>query len=137
PASCSNAITRCYSGSVKELQLSPPAGILPDADGVGFSQTFTASGAPGPFTYLIGAPEIPPGLTFNQATGKLSGIPTATGRYNFAVYAFASGGACTSVVYTLDVGPVGPLPMGIPALSLWLVAVTAMALAAVAARRLS
>ena len=138
PASCSNAITRCYSGSVKELQLSPPAGILPAATiGVGFSQTFTASGAPGPFTYLIGAPEIPPGLTFNQATGKLSGIPTVTGRYNFAVYAFEAGGACTSVVYTLDVGPVGPLPMGIPALSLWLIAVTAMALAAVAARRLS
>jgi hypothetical protein len=131
-AGCS-ASTRCYSGTVVPLQLTPPAGLLPAATvGVGFSQTFTASGAPGPFTYLIGAPEIPPGLTFNQSTGKLSGIPTTTGRYNFAVYAFDAGGACTSVVYTLDVGPVGPMPMGIPALSGWAMVILSIVLVAVA-----
>ena len=131
------SITRCYSETVSPaaLTLTPPAGLLPAATvGMFFSQTFTAT--PGTHKYLIGAPEIPPGLTFNQTTGKLSGVPTVTGRYNFAVYVLDDDvRTCTSVVYTLDVGPVGPLPMGIPALSMeWMVfMVIALIIAAVIA----
>ncbi|MBT9549783.1 MAG: putative Ig domain-containing protein [Hydrogenophaga sp.] len=60
------------------LTMTPAAGALTAPYGVAYSQVFTASGSPGPYTYVLtGA--LPTGLTFSGNT--LSGTPTAPGSY--------------------------------------------------------
>ncbi|WP_171984657.1 putative Ig domain-containing protein [Hydrogenophaga sp. A37] len=66
------------------LTMTPAAGVLTAPYGVAYSQVFTASGSPGPYTYaLTGA--LPTGVTFSGNT--LSGTPTAPGSYPITVTA--------------------------------------------------
>lgn len=83
-------IVSTFTLTVSQLTvtLSPAGPTLPDASsGSGYSQTFSASGGTAPyrFTIVSGAP--PAGMTFNTATGALSGLPTARGTFNFSVRA--------------------------------------------------
>lgn len=52
-----------------------------------YSQTVSASGAPGPYTYAVTAGSLPAGLTLSGTTGVLSGTPTASGTFPFTVTA--------------------------------------------------
>ena len=88
------------------LALVPGAGTLNAPYATAFSQTFTASGGTGPYSYaLTGA--LPAGLSFSGST--LSGTPTAPGSYPVTVTATDTGstgsGAPFSVAqnYTIDV----------------------------------
>lgn len=88
------------------LALSPAAGTLVLSYGAAYTQVFSASGSPGPYTYvLMGA--LPPGIGFSGDT--LSGTPTAPGSYPVTVTAtdakITSGGQPLSIsqAYTLDV----------------------------------
>ncbi len=88
------------------LTLTPAAGTLTAPYGVAYSQTFTAGGSPGPYTYVLtGA--LPAGVTFSGNT--LTGTPTAPGSYAITVTAtdtsLTGAGAPFSITqnYTLDV----------------------------------
>lgn len=88
------------------LTLSPAAGTLTAIYGAAYSQTFVASGSPGPYTYaLVG--NLPAGLAF--AGDTLSGTPTTPGSYAISVTAtdggITSGGTPVSITesYTLEV----------------------------------
>ena len=88
------------------LALVPGAGTLNAPYATAFSQTFTASGGTGPYSYaLTGA--LPAGLSFSGST--LSGTPTVPGSYPVTVTATDTGstgsGAPFSVAqnYTIDV----------------------------------
>ncbi|MFN0119195.1 MAG: metallophosphoesterase [Blastocatellia bacterium] len=59
--------------------------------GQNYSQTFTASGPTGPFSFSVTGGVKPPGLTLAQ-DGTLSGMPTAPGVYSFTVT--ATNGVC-------------------------------------------
>ncbi len=61
----------------------PPAGEV----GAAYSNTITASGGTGPYTYAITAGALPDGLTLNPSTGVISGTPAsdAVGTANFTV----------------------------------------------------
>jgi len=65
------------------LTISPNA--LPTMTvGMSFSQAFTVSGGQAPYTFSIsGSP--PPGVTFDAASGVLSGAPTEEGSYAFTI----------------------------------------------------
>lgn len=52
--------------------------------GVPFSQTLSASGGTGPYSFGTQASALPPGLTLSTS-GVLSGTPTAPGTYSFIV----------------------------------------------------
>ncbi|WP_295215675.1 putative Ig domain-containing protein [uncultured Brevundimonas sp.] len=63
-----------------------PASLPNGTVGVAYSQTVSASGGAAPYTYAVTAGALPAGMTLN-ASGSLSGTPTAGGIFNFTVTA--------------------------------------------------
>jgi uncharacterized protein (TIGR03437 family) len=81
-----------------------PASIPAGDAGSNYSQTFTASGGSGSgYSYTIA--QTPPGMSFNTASGLLSGPPVAGGPYNFSVTAHDGAGLFATQNYTLTVNP--------------------------------
>jgi hypothetical protein len=71
------------------ITLSPvplPAGTV----GTPYSQTVSASGGTGPYTYVVATGALPPGLTLNAATGAITGTPTTPGLFSFTIQATAA-----------------------------------------------
>lgn len=80
------------------LALVPGAGMLNAPYAAVFSQTFTASGGTGPYSYaLTGA--LPAGLSFSGST--LSGAPTAPGSYPVTVTATDTGSTGAGAPFTV------------------------------------
>lgn len=74
------------------LILTPAAGALPGGvGGTAYSQTFTTTGGIAPIRYEVTAGALPNGLHLS-AGGVISGVPTATGAFNFTVTATDSSG---------------------------------------------
>ena len=76
--------------------------------GVAYSYTFVASGSPVP-TYTVASGALPAGLTLASATGSLSGTPTVTGTFTFAVRASNGVGVpavTPSITVTVNARPV-------------------------------
>jgi len=68
------------------VSLLPAAGTLNATGEAAFTQAFTASGGTSPYTYTeTGA--LPAGITWNAATGTLSGTPTASGTFPISIKA--------------------------------------------------
>ncbi|CUB00471.1 Putative Ig domain, partial [Pannonibacter indicus] len=60
------------------ITLSPAAGSLTAGQaGTAYSQSVSASGGTGPYTYAVTSGALPAGLTLNTNTGDISGTPTA------------------------------------------------------------
>lgn len=62
-----------------------PASLPAPSDGQPYSQTLTASGGSGPYTFSVTSGAIPPGITLNTADGTLSGTPNAVGTFSFVI----------------------------------------------------
>ena len=80
--------TQAYSFSVAAptITVSPsalPAGTVETA----YSQTVSASGGSGSYTYAVTAGSLPGWLSFNSSTGTLSGTPTAAATSTFTITA--------------------------------------------------
>ncbi len=102
---------RAYSFSIAAptLALSPASGTLSAGYGTAYSQSFTALGGTGPYTYSLGG-AVPAGLSFNSSTGTLSGTPVQTGSFTLTVTATDSSTGTgapfrVSANYTLNVAP--------------------------------
>ncbi len=83
------------------LTVNPPTLPLISA-GQAFSQTFTATGGAGPFTFSLSGEPLPTGLTFS-ASGVLAGTPTQLGNFCFTVKATGAGGCMGARTYQLTV----------------------------------
>ena len=87
----------------------PPNAVV----GAPYLHTVTATGFPTP-TFQISPPVsaqsslnavgFPPGLTFDQNTGTISGTPTTAGNYSFVVTATNTVGQATAT-YTITIDP--------------------------------
>jgi hypothetical protein len=67
------------------LKVEPSTGTLtPGQVGLAYNMQFTASG-PTPSAWSVSSGSLPAGLTLNTSSGLLSGTPTATGDYDFAI----------------------------------------------------
>ncbi len=83
------------------IVITPPS--LPDGSvGVSYSQTFTATGGTGPYTWST-ISSLPPTGTGLSSTGVLSGNPTVGGSYTFTVRVTDSLGSTQDQVYTVSI----------------------------------
>src|SRR5262249_1954915 len=79
----------CPAITVRPANPNLPVGTV----GAPYSGAFTASGGLAPYSFSVISGALPPGLTLDPATGALSGAPTVSGAFSFAVQA-SSGSGC-------------------------------------------
>ncbi len=79
--------SRAYSLTVNAAAIVVTPATVPAATrGFAYSQTFSATGGVGTYSYTVSAGALPPGVTLSS-TGVLSGTPTGTGTFTFTVRA--------------------------------------------------
>jgi hypothetical protein len=78
-------ITTPFTGFFAVTTTSLNSGIV----GAPYSQTLTASGGTPPYTWKSTGGRLPFGLTLNQATGELSGVPSAEVAGSFVTFQVA------------------------------------------------
>jgi PKD repeat protein len=95
-----------YALRVCPLVALTPATLPGGAVGTAYSQTLTASGGTGPYTFAASG-SLPPGLTLSP-TGALSGTPTESGSFSFTVTATDVNGCAVSQDYSVMVTDAPP-----------------------------
>ena len=105
PRNTGTALNAC--GTASGISFTPatlPAGMV----GTAYSQTFTASGGNGSYTYSLASGTLPTGLTLLSA-GVLSGTPNTTTGSPFSFSVIATDGTLSATQnYTLTINPSGP-----------------------------
>jgi hypothetical protein len=82
----------------------PP--VLPAAVvGRFYQQRITTTGGDTPSHLTFAGGTLPPGLTFNPATGVISGLPMVAGAFRFKITATTTTGETITHEYTLQVAP--------------------------------
>lgn len=98
------------------ITLAPPT--LPEATvAVAYSQMISGSGGTGPYTFVLAAGTLPPGLTLG-ANGLLAGTPTSGGPFNFSVRGTDANGCAATAPYSMAVGAAPIPPPGCPTISI-------------------
>ncbi|WP_158600406.1 hypothetical protein [Fibrisoma montanum] len=93
-----------YQANPTLITVSSPA-VTTAIQGQPFSQSFTASGGVGPYSYSLASGSLPPSLSLSSA-GVLSGTPTEAASYSVLVTASdANGCSGTGTTYELTVRP--------------------------------
>ena len=77
-----------------------PATLADGTAAQAYSDTLSATGGVGPYTFAVTAGALPAGVTLSSA-GSLSGTPTASGTFNFTVTATDANGQTGSRAYSL------------------------------------
>ena len=90
-------------------------GSLPNGEfGSAYSQTFSASGGIGPYTFRVSAGTPPAGLGLAQS-GVLSGAPAALGTFTFTVEARTESGCTGTADFALTIVDTTPPALTLPA----------------------
>ena len=101
-----NTGSHAYSVNIGTASLTVnPASLPAGTQTVAYSQTLSASGGTGPYTFAVTAGALPAGLTMSSA-GVISGTPTGSGASNFTVRGLDSLGNFGTHIYTLTIGTV-------------------------------
>ena len=109
--------TRSYTVNIGGNILTVAPATLPNGtQGTPYSQTVTASGGTGPYTFVLTSGALPAGLTLS-AGGVISGTPTGSGTSNFTIGATDSVGNTGSHAYSVVIGTVSltVAPASLPA----------------------
>ncbi|MGI8525259.1 MAG: putative Ig domain-containing protein [Pseudolabrys sp.] len=115
--SAGNVGSRIYTVNVGTISLTVhPASIPAGTRNLSYSQTLSATGGTGPYTFTVSSGALPAGLTLNTA-GVLSGTPTGSGASAFTVRALDSLGNIGTRAYNLNIGTAALIinPASLPA----------------------
>jgi hypothetical protein len=93
-----------------------PASLADGTSGSAYSQTISATGGTGPYSFALSSGAFPEGLSLNGSTGALTGTPVVAGSYTFTLTAADANGVTGSRSYGLAIAaaPV-PVPVPVPA----------------------
>ncbi len=83
-----------------------PAGTV----GTPYSGMLSATGGVPPYTFSVPPGTLPPGLTLNSSTGAITGTPTTSGTFTFAVLVTDSTGASATSSCSIVISPTPPPP---------------------------
>ncbi|MBU0866150.1 MAG: putative Ig domain-containing protein [Alphaproteobacteria bacterium] len=87
--------------SAPTLALTPATGNFTANYAAAYSQAITATGGVGPYTYSLTG-NLPAGVTLDPSTGLLSGSPTESGNFSFAVTATDTGSTGAGAPFTVQ-----------------------------------
>ena len=93
--------SRAYSVTINPGITIGPATLPASTVGVAYTQSITATGGNGTYTFSVSSGALPTGLVLNASTGALTGTPTASGTFNFTLTATDGLGATGSRAYSL------------------------------------
>jgi Putative Ig domain len=99
------------SSNSASLTVNPPLRILTASPlptgtvGINYSQTLTAKGGSGVYTWAVANGSLPAGLSLNSTTGEISGIPTSPGVSNFYIKVTDSLKGVTAKAFALTIDP--------------------------------
>ena len=94
-----------------------PATLPNGTVGVAYSQTISASGGTGPYSFGVTSGVLPPGLTLTPA-GLLAGTPTLAGTSIVTIRGTDANGCFASITYTIIIAAAPPVPPGCPVITL-------------------
>jgi hypothetical protein len=103
---CSNGAVAMNAGAATTVNISgstitlSPTTLPGGSTGTSYSQTLSASGSPGPFTFAVSSGALPNGLTLSSA-GLLSGTVLQAGAFNFTIAATEAGGCAGFRAYSV------------------------------------
>lgn len=103
-----NGSTGCPTITVSPTSV--PAGVTSTS----YSQTLTATGGSGAYTWSVQSGTLPNGITLSTG-GLLAGIPTASGNFNFTALATDTNSCTGTRAYTLVITPCEPAAPTAPA----------------------
>ena len=94
---------RAYTVTINAAITVNPATLPNGTVGVAYSQTVSATGGNGSYTFSVSAGSLPAGLSLNGATGAITGTPTTTATSNFTITATDGLGAAGSRAYAVTI----------------------------------
>ena len=94
---------RAYSVTMNAGVAVNPATLPNGTVGVAYSQTVSATGGNGSYTFSVSAGSLPAGLSLNAATGAITGTPTAAATSNFTITATDGLGATGARAYSVTI----------------------------------
>ncbi len=95
--------SRAYSVTVSADIAVNPATLPSAAVGASYSQSVSATGGSGTYTFSVSSGSLPAGLALNAATGLITGTPSAAGTSTFTLTATDGNGASRSRSFTFTV----------------------------------
>jgi hypothetical protein len=95
--------SRSFTFSVNPSLVLNPATLPGGTVGTAYSQTMTATGGSGTYTYSVSSGALPAGLSLNAATGLISGTPTSAAASTFTVTATDGTGVASSRSYGVTI----------------------------------
>ena len=97
--------TRTYTLAVSQSTVAIlPASLPTGTVGTPYSAGLSATGGTAPYVWTQVSGTMPAGLTLSASNGLISGTPTATGSFNFAIRANDSTTKSGTINYTLVIG---------------------------------
>ena len=108
--------SRAYSVTINAAITVNPASLPSTTVGAAYSQTVSASGGNGSYTFSVTAGSLPTGLSLTAATGAITGTSSAAGTFNFTVTATDGLGAMGARAYSVVVNAaITVTPASLPA----------------------
>ena len=94
---------RAYSVTINPAITVNPATLPNGTVGIAYSQTVSATGGTGSYTFSVSAGSLPAGLSLNAATGAITGTPTTAATSNFTITATDGLGATGARAYVVTI----------------------------------